>query len=109
MKESLVTSVIAITLFLGLLLLEAGAKSRILGANPYNEPTFKVTPSLPRYIAVLGIAIFVALQIRHHRLPYWSAVCLGIAFVVWWTLLVWDVGKEMTSQRKLRESRDGAS
>ena len=109
MKEAIVTSGVVAALFLGLILFEAGAKSRILTANPYNQPTFKVAPSLLRYIAVLGVATFLALQIRHYRLPYWSAVAFGIAFVVWWALLLWDVSKEMTRQRKLRESRDGAS
>jgi hypothetical protein len=108
-KEALVTSGVVVALFLVLILFEAGTKSRILGADPCNEPTFRVAPSLLRYIAVLAVAIFLALQIRHYRLPYWSAVCFGIAFVVWWALLLWDVGKEIARQRKLRESRDGAS
>lgn len=109
MKDALVTSGVAVALFLGLLILEAGAKSRILGANPYNEPTFRVAPSLLRYSAVLAVSIFFALQIRHYRLPYWSAVCFGAALIAWLALLLWDVGKEMARQRKLRESRDGLS
>jgi ABC-type Fe3+-siderophore transport system permease subunit len=109
MKEALVTSGVTAAFFLGFLLFEAGMKARILTANPFNEPIYRVAPSLPRYAAVLGIAVFLALQTRHYRLPYWSAVSFGIAFIVWVALLLWDVGKESARQRKLRESRDGAS
>jgi len=108
-KDALITSSLTVAIFLGLILFEMGAKYRILVANPYNEGSFRVAPSIPRYIAVLAIATFIALQVRHHQLPYWSAVGFGIAFVAWWAFLLWDVGKEMVRQRKAREARDGVS
>ena len=108
MTQVLITLVTVSGIFIGCILFEMGARYRIMLAGLYPEPNFRITPS-PRHVAVLVIAVFLALNLGHHRTPYWSAVVFGIAFVVWLALFGWDVGREMARQRKNKESGAGVS
>jgi hypothetical protein len=102
MSDALLTVGAMVASLVVCLLFETVAKYRVTLAALQGEPTGRIKPA-GRHIAVLAIAAFLGFRLGHHKTPYWSDVLFCVAIVVWWTLLSWDIGKEVSRQRMAKQ------